>query len=239
VTLLRVRDLTIDFPARGVTTGLATVAVDRLSFDLAADEFLGLVGPSGSGKTLTLLALIGLAPAAARVRALELNFSGLDLSRLDDRQWGGVRGARIGWVGQEAGMLLDPVRTVGGQLVEVLRRHRRLGRREAAAQALEWLARVRLDDTRALARAYPHELSGGQRQRVALALAVAGQPEILLADEPTTALDPDLREQLLDLLDELRRELRLSLIHVSHDHDLLERRCDRVVDLSAASGAAP
>jgi ABC-type glutathione transport system ATPase component len=212
--------------------------VDRLSFELDAGEFLGLAGPSGSGKTLTLLALIGLTPPAARVRAAELSFSDLDLTRLDARGWMRVRGRRIGWVGQEAAMVLDPVRTVGGQLVEVVRRHTGLDRRAARERAFAWLERVRLDGARAVSEAYPHELSGGQRQRVALALAVAGQPDVLLADEPTTALDPELRAHLLDLLGELRRELRLALLHVSHDHEMLRRHCDRVTDLSSASGAA-
>lgn len=228
--LLRVRGLTIEFPHE---LGWRRV-LDGLDFDVGRAEFVGLTGDSGSGKTLTSLVLIGLLQAPARATAAELRLQDLDLKPFDDESWRRVRGRRIGWVAQEPAAALNPVRTVGGQMVEVLRRHLALDRRTARAAALEWFRRVALEDPVRSLSAYPHELSGGQRQRAALALALAAKPDLLVADEPTTALDDELKIEILDLLDVLRDQLGLAVLHISHEVRLLDDRCDRVIRIPHA-----
>ena len=207
-----------------------TVLVDRVSFEVRAGETTALVGASGSGKTTALLALLGLLPSDA-VATGAIRFAGDDLLSAPSRRLEAVRGREIAIVFQEPASALDPLARVGAQLGAVLRFRRGLRGRAAAAEAAALFARVGLPvDRLAL---YPHELSGGQRQRVALALALAPRPSILLADEPTAALDVTVAARIMDLLAELRRDLGLALVLVSHDLALVARAADTVVVLDA------
>jgi oligopeptide/dipeptide ABC transporter ATP-binding protein len=231
--LLEVRALSIEFPGvefpgvelagdeRGVRP---VVAVD---LEVRRGEMVGLVGESGSGKTLTALAVLGLVPAPGRCRG-EIRFEGEELLGGAPRAWRAVRGAGIGMVFQEPASALNPVLTIGAQLRETLRFHRRCGRREARREAERLLERVAMPDPVAALRRYPHQLSGGQRQRAMLALALAPEPRLLLADEPTTALDVTLEAEILGLLDRLRRDLGLAVLLITHDLAVVAETCDRM-----------
>ncbi|HVS14488.1 MAG TPA: ABC transporter ATP-binding protein [Thermoanaerobaculia bacterium] len=221
--LLAVRALSVEFPGeRGAVQPV--VAVD---LEVRRGEMVGLVGESGSGKTLTALAILGLVPAPGRCRG-EIRFDGRDLLAGSPRAWRAVRGAGIGMVFQEPAAALNPVMTIGAQLGETLRLHRRCGRREAHREAVRLLERVAMPDPEAALRRYPHQLSGGQRQRAMLALALAPQPRLLLADEPTTALDVTLEAEILGLLDRLRAELGLAVVLITHDLAVVAETCDRL-----------
>jgi len=220
--LLRVDGLRTRF---GGTAG-GTLAVDGLSLELSRGEALALVGESGCGKSATLLAILGLVPAPGRVEAGRVELDGEDLRAAAPERLRRLRG-RLGVVFQDPGASLDPVVRVGEQIVEVLRVHRGLDRRAAAARSVELLRAAGLPASETGARAYPHELSGGMRQRAAMALALACDPELLLADEPTTALDPVLASQLLDLLERERRTRGLAMLLVTHDPGVVARTCDR------------
>jgi ABC-type dipeptide/oligopeptide/nickel transport system ATPase component len=234
--LLAVRDLEVAFPAgRGWTP-----VVRGVSLDVGRGEVVGLVGESGSGKTLTALALLGLIPPPGRVTAGGASLAGrepsaapVDLLRLGARGLRTVRGARIGLVFQEPATAFDPVYSIGFQIAEAVRAHRRLSRRDARDEAVRLLDRVALADARRRLDDYPHQLSGGQRQRAMIAMALAGGPDLLLADEPTTALDVTLQAQILELLDELRRDLGLAVLLITHDLGVVAETCDRVVVMHA------
>jgi len=216
-----------------LTVALAgRLVVDGVSFALDAGECLGIVGESGSGKTLAALALIGLAPEGARVSG-SATFDGRDLLALDDRALQALRGDAIGFVFQEPLSALNPVRRVGAQVAEPLMRHRRLSKREAAPLALDALRSVALDDPGRIARAYPHELSGGQRQRALIAMMVACGPKLLIADEPTTALDSRAQADVLALLARLRRERGMAMILISHDLAAVASEADAILVLYA------
>ncbi len=204
------------------------VAVVRdLSLAVGRGEALGLVGESGAGKTMTALAAIGLLPPGAAVSGRVL-IGGEDLTALPERARRRLRGGRVAMVFQEPSAALNPVLPIGFQVAEAVRAHRRVSRREARAEALRLLERVALPAARRRLGDYPHRLSGGQRQRVMMAIALAGRPDVLLADEPTTALDVTVQAQILDLLDELRAELGLALVLITHDLGVVARTCDRV-----------
>jgi peptide/nickel transport system ATP-binding protein len=220
VSLLEVRDVAVEIGGRRV--------VDDVSFELPAAGRLGIVGASGSGKTLTALAVLGLAPAAARVSG-SVRLDGAELVGRGDRELSRLRGDRLAMVFQEPLTALNPVHRVGRQIAEPLRLHRGLGRRAAAAAAVEWCARVGLPDPERTARAYPHQLSGGQRQRVGIAIAVACAPALLVADEPTTALDVTVQAGIVDLLRDLVAEHDTALLFISHDLALVGEVCDRML----------
>jgi peptide/nickel transport system ATP-binding protein len=211
--------------------------LDKVGFSLQAGETLGLVGESGSGKSVTALALAGLLDARAQAQARRLRFQGREL--LDSRgvpdmaAWQGLRGRRIGFVFQSPRRALHPLRTVGDQLQQVLRVH--LGLKGAAARekALAWIERVGLSDPARRFDAYAHELSGGQCQRVMIALALAGDPELLIADEPTTGLDVSTQALVLDLIAGLARERRLATLLITHDLALAAQRCERIAVMHA------
>ena len=236
MTLLAVRGLTIAFPGfagerswRPVVRGVS-LAVER-------GEIFGLVGESGSGKTLTALAILGLLPPNARVTSGSVELQGaegtVDLLALGPRELRRVRGGRIGLVFQEPATALNPAYTLGFQIVEAVRAHRTLSRHEARDEAVRLLDRVALPDARRRLDDYPHQLSGGQRQRVMIAMALAGGPDLLLADEPTTALDVTLQAQILELLEDLRRDLGLSVLLITHDLGVVAETCDRVAVMHA------
>ena len=227
--LLSVRDLTVAFD---LPHERATVLRD-VGFDVAAGEVLGIIGESGSGKTVTARSLLGLLPAAGHVLAGSAVFGGRDLLALTESELGGVRGSRIALVSQEPLSGLDPLFTVGSQLAEVIRCHHPVGRAEARSRVVELLRTVRLPEPGQVARRYPHQLSGGMAQRVSIALALAGEPELLVADEPTTALDVTVQAEILALLRDLRDRLDMAIILVTHDWGVLADLCDRAVVMYA------
>jgi oligopeptide/dipeptide ABC transporter ATP-binding protein len=207
-------------------------AVDGVSFDLVKGESLGVAGESGCGKTLLGRALLNLAPEGARVSGALL-WEGSDLLRLPEREWDPIRGGRIGMVFQEPGAALDPVQTVGDQIREAIRLHERVSARQARRLALERLREVSFPDPERGLDEFPHRLSGGMRQRAMIAVALAGNPELLVADEPTTALDATVAAEIMLLLERLRDRRGLTLVLISHDLDLVARACRRVLVLYA------
>jgi peptide/nickel transport system ATP-binding protein len=207
-------------------------ALDGVSFALEAGESVALVGESGCGKTQLARAILGLPPESARVSGA-VRFGGRDLLGLSDAEWRAVRGREIGLVFQEPASALDPVQTIGAQLLETIRFHFDVPRAEARRLALAALHDVAFPDPEGALSEYPHRLSGGLRQRALLALTLACGPALLLADEPTASLDATVAAQVLDLLDRLRRERRLTLLLVTHDLGLVAAHCDRVLVLYA------
>lgn len=221
--LLSVRSLEVAFGATRVLHGV--------SFDVARGEVVALVGESGAGKTVLALSLLDLLPEPGRRVGGEVVFEGREVAALSGEELRRLRGGGIGFVFQEPLAALDPVRTIGSELVEVLRRHRGLSGAGARRAALEWLSRVALPDPPARFHDLPHRMSGGMRQRATLALALAGEPGLLVADEPTSALDVTVQAQLLELLDGLRRDLGLAVLLVTHDLDVVAETADRVLVL--------
>lgn len=211
---LEVKDLTIEIDGRRV--------VDEISFDVPDGARLGLIGESGSGKSLTALAVLGLLPEGAHAGG-SIRFNGRELIGASDRDLARLRGDEIGIVFQEPQTALNPIRPVGRQIAESIRIHERVSRKEASARAVAEAARVALDDPESIVRRYPHQLSGGQRQRVALAMALACRPRLLIADEPTTALDVTIQAEVLDLLRSLVAEDGMSLIFITHDLAVLSQ----------------
>ena len=212
MSLLEVTDLHVTLrTARGPADALRGV-----SFRLARGQTLGLIGESGCGKSITALALMGLLPEGAQVRG-SMRFDGRELATLPEAEYCKLRGDRIGMVFQEPMTALNPLHTVGRQIAESLRLHRGMGRAAARAEALRLLERVQLPEAAKRLDAYPHQLSGGQRQRVVIAIALACGPDLLIADEPTTALDVTIQREVLDLIQELVREDGMGLLLISHD----------------------
>jgi oligopeptide/dipeptide ABC transporter ATP-binding protein len=215
---------------RGLTVQTATgaVLVKDVDLELASGGTLGVVGESGCGKTTTLRAVVGLLGTGLKITGGEIVVGGRDLARLGRRELHEFRGGELGVIWQNPLSALDPVLTVGYQIAEVVRSHEKVTRQAAARRAIELMRLVELPRTEALYRAYPHQLSGGQRQRVVIAAALAAGPKILLADEPTTALDVTVQQQILQLFSRLRDKLGLSLVMVSHDLAVVGEVCERV-----------
>ncbi len=210
------------------------LAVNDVSFDLMPGETLGLVGESGSGKSMTCLSVLRLTPpAATQITGGQVIFDGEDLLQKSEAEMRGYRGRRISMILQDPMRALNPVLTIGEQLFESLRLHR--GLRGAALQqaACELLERVRIPNPAAGLAAYPHHFSGGMRQRVVGAIALAGNPDILIADEPTTALDVTVQAAFLDLLKDIQRQDKLSILFITHDFAVVARMCDRVAVMYA------
>ena len=222
--LLEVRDLEVCFD----TDDGPVMAVDGLDFSLGAGETLGIVGESGSGKSQTALAVLGLLAANARVRGSVL-FEGRDLLRATEADRRRVRGARIGMVFQDPMTSLNPYLRIGVQMAEVLELHRGMRRSAALAEAARMLDAVQLPDSVRRLQAYPHELSGGQRQRVMMAMTLLPRPALLLADEPTTALDVTVQAGLLRLLTDLQAELGLAIVFITHDMGVVAEVCRRTL----------
>jgi peptide/nickel transport system ATP-binding protein len=222
--LLEVENLSVDLPVAG---GFKRV-VRGVSFAIEEGRSLGVVGESGSGKTITALAIMGLLPEGARVSGA-IRFEGGDLARACEDEMRRLRGDRIAMVFQEPMTALNPLIRVGDQVAEPLRVHRGYARARAAAQAVRLLERVRLRDPERLARAYPFALSGGERQRAMIAMALACGPKLIIADEPTTALDVTVQAKILDLIATLSAESGLSVLLVSHDLAVIARHCRRVL----------
>jgi oligopeptide/dipeptide ABC transporter ATP-binding protein len=211
----------------------AVQAVRGVSFSVGRGETLGIVGESGSGKSVTALSVLRLIDPPGRITEGQIRLDGTDLRTLSERQMRGVRGGRIAMVFQDPMTALNPTMTVGAQITETIRAHQKVSRAEAAAQALDWLRRVRVTLPERRLRQYPHELSGGMRQRVMLAIAFSCRPEVLLADEPTTALDVTVQAQVLDLMDALKAELGTAIVLITHDLGVVAERCDHVAVMYA------
>ncbi|MDP7063029.1 MAG: ABC transporter ATP-binding protein [Planctomycetota bacterium] len=214
------------------TGGSMRTLVDDVDFRIEAGQAVGLVGESGSGKSLTALALLDLMPPQIQRTSGKILFDGTDLARLPERQLRKYRGARVAYIFQDPSAALNPVMRVGAQVEEVLRAHQpELDRSQRRKRLIELLQEVELPDPQQMALRYPHEISGGQRQRVLIAAALAGEPELLIADEPTTALDVTVQEQILKLLDRLRLERGLAMLWISHDLQLVRAFCQQAVVL--------
>ena len=220
--LLSVRDLTVRFGP--------VIALQAVSFDVTAGEVLGVVGESGSGKSMTLRAILRVLPRVAET-AGTIFWRGRDLTKLAEPEMRALRGGEIAIVFQEPTTALNPVLSVGLQIEESLSEHLRLRGRAARARAAELLDLVGIPDARRRLSSYPHEFSGGMRQRAMLAIALAAGPKLLLADEPTTALDVTIQDQILKLLLRLRRELAMSVVLVTHDLGIVAETCDRIAVL--------
>ncbi|WP_261165005.1 ABC transporter ATP-binding protein [Microbacterium sp. Marseille-Q6965] len=211
---LEVRDLTIDIDGRRV--------VDGVSFDVPDASRVGLIGESGSGKSLTALAILGLLPEGAAATG-SVRWDGAELLGMPERHLARLRGDQLAMVFQEPQTALNPIRTVGRQIAEAVRIHRGVSRAQARRIAVSEAARVRLPDPESIVHRYPHQLSGGQRQRVAIAMALACGPRLLIADEPTTALDVTIQAEILDLLLGLVDDAGMSLLFITHDLAVLSK----------------
>jgi oligopeptide/dipeptide ABC transporter ATP-binding protein len=230
MTLLTVTDLRLAFPGPSGPVH----PVDRVSITLDRGETLALVGESGCGKSLTSLALLRLVPAPGRIaEGSRISLDGQDLLALDERAMRAVRGGRIGMVFQDPMTSLNPVLTVGSQVGEAIRAHQRISAADARARAIQLLGEVGIPDPAARYDRYPHQLSGGLRQRVMIAIALAGEPDLLIADEPTTALDVTVQAQILELLDRLRQARGMAVLLITHDLGVVAGRADRVAVMYA------
>ncbi len=230
--LLAVDGLSVAFPGAGGDVEV----VRRLSFSVAPGEFVGLVGESGCGKSITALALLRLVPEPGRITAGRILLEGEDLLELAEPEMRRVRGRRIGMIFQEPMSALNPVLSVGFQIAEAVRVHHAVSRREAREEAVRLLDLVAIAAPRQRLKDYPHQLSGGQRQRVMIAIALAAKPDLVIADEPTTALDVTVQAQILELLEGLRQQLGLAVLLITHDLAVVAETCDRVVVMYAGQG---
>ncbi|MER3455412.1 MAG: peptide ABC transporter ATP-binding protein [candidate division GAL15 bacterium] len=228
--LLSVRNLrTYFYTDEGVVK-----AVDGLSYDLFPGQTLGIVGESGSGKSVHALSILRLVPSPpGKIVEGQIRFEGQDLLQLTEEQMRHIRGNRIAMIFQEPMTSLNPVLTVGEQIAEAVRVHQGLDRRAAWERAVEMLDRVKIPSARGRARDYPHQFSGGMRQRVMIAMALSCNPAVLIADEPTTALDVTIQAQILDLMRELQREFGTAIVLITHNLGVVAEMCDRVVVMYA------
>jgi peptide/nickel transport system ATP-binding protein len=223
--ILRVEGLTTQF----FTKHRPVMAADAVSFELHARETLAIVGESGSGKSVTALSVLGLIPAAqGRVTAGRVLFGGMDLARTGDKEMTKIRGNRISMIFQEPMTSLNPILTAGFQIMEVIKKHRRMKTGEARKEAVRILNLVGIPEPASRMAAYPHQLSGGMLQRVMIAMALACHPEVLIADEPTTALDVTIQAQILNLIDRLKHEIGMAVILITHDLGVVAQNADTV-----------
>lgn len=229
--LLEIEGLETAFGREG--RGPVARAVRGVSFGVRRGETLGIVGESGSGKSVTALSILRLIAPPGRITGGQVLFDGEDLLTLPERQMRAVRGAKIAMVFQDPMTALNPTLTVGDQIAETILAHQKVSRVEARAMALDWLTRVRVSLPERRMRQFPHELSGGMRQRVMIAIAFSCRPALLLADEPTTALDVTVQAQILDLMDELKAELGTAIVLITHDLGVVRERCDNVAVMYA------
>jgi oligopeptide/dipeptide ABC transporter ATP-binding protein len=238
-TLLDVRRLTVEFPTQGSASSQTLLAVRDLSLTIAPREVLGLVGESGSGKSVTSLALIRLLPPQARVAGEILfahgNGSARDVLRLSDEEMRNLRGSQVAMIFQEPMTALNPVMRVGEQIAEAVAVHAQVTKKAAWNRAVEVMEDVAIPNPALRARDYPYQLSGGMRQRVMIAMALVNRPALLIADEPTTALDVTVQAQILELLAELRAKFGLAMLFISHDLAVVSRVADRIAVMYAGN----
>jgi len=228
--LLEVKDLRTSF----FTPKGEVRVVDGVSFSVAPGRLTGIVGESGSGKTISVLSIMRLLPEGARITGGSILFDGVDLLKLSEAEMRTMRGARIAMIFQEPMTSLNPVFTIGSQIGEAIRLHQRTGRSETHARTVEALRLVGIADPERRVNDYPHQLSGGMRQRVMIAMALACKPRLLIADEPTTALDVTIQAQILDLIRDLQQRLGLAVLLVTHDLGIVAQYADDVTILYAA-----
>lgn len=221
VDALRVEDLSIAY-------GGAAPSVSEVSLRVRAGEIVGVIGESGSGKSSVALAMMGLLPDSATVTAKTMTVAGAEMKEASERDWGTVRGVRASMVFQEPMSALNPCMRIGAQIAEVLLIHGIADKKTAHAKALDILRLVRMPEPERRMKYYPHQLSGGQRQRVVIAIAVAADPTLLVADEPTTALDVTVQAQILDLIRTLRDETGMGVLFISHDLGVIGQLCERI-----------
>ena len=229
-TVLDVRDVSVRIRVPG---GRHVQAVDRVSFSVGRGETLAVVGESGCGKTMLAMSILGLLPAGGEITTGSVELDGEDLRTATPARMRDIRGARIGTIFQEPMTSLNPVFTIGRQIGEVIERHERVGRRAALPRVTELLRLVGIPDAGRRVDQYPHELSGGMAQRVMIAMAIACGPELLLADEPTTALDVTIQAAILRVLDDLRRRLDMAVVLITHDLGVVADVADRVMVMYA------
>ncbi|MBI5144147.1 MAG: ABC transporter ATP-binding protein [Candidatus Omnitrophica bacterium] len=224
-SILQVKNLKAYF----YTSGGIVKAVDDVSFDVRKGETFGLVGESGSGKTMLALSILKIVPQSGRIIGGKILYNGKDLLKIEEDSLRNIRGAKIAIVFQEPASALNPVFTIGDQIMESVLTHQRLKDRHSIEKlALEYLDKVHAPNPKKIFYDYPHQLSGGMKQRVMIAMALVNSPEFLILDEPTTALDVTIQAQILDLLDEIIEEEKLSVLFISHDFGIIGRMCDRV-----------
>ena len=228
-SLLQVRNLRVDFPTRRGTL----VAVDDVSFEIKAGEVLGVVGESGAGKSLTGAAIIGLLEPPGRISGGEVRLAGKRIDYLSQEQIRQIRGREIGMVFQDPLTSLNPLFRIGEQLTETLQTHADLDEKSARKQAIDWLAEVGIPSPEVRIDQYPHQFSGGMRQRVVIALALCANPKLIIADEPTTALDVSIQAQIISLLKRLCREHGTAVMLITHDMGVIAETADRVAVMYA------
>ena len=229
-TLIQVKNLQISFKYDGVMTPV----IRGVSFDIKRGETLGMVGESGSGKSVTsreIMRLIATPPA--RIDSGEILFDGRDILKMSDDELRSIRGNRISMIFQEPMTSLNPVYTCGDQIMEVIRLHKGVSKKEARQMAIEMLREVGVQSPESRVDCYPHELSGGMRQRVMIAMALSCSPTLLISDEPTTALDPTIQAQILQLIKDMKKKLNMSVLFITHDLGVVAQNCDRVVVMYA------
>lgn len=229
MALLEIENLSVEFPSQ---SGVM-LAVDGVSLSLEEGEVLGIVGESGSGKSVTMMALMGLVAYPGRVRADTLRFAGHDLLTLSDKERSKLTGKDVAMIFQEPTTSLNPCFTIGFQITEVLRLHLGLDRKAATRKAIELLEQVGIPAPQSRLKAYPHQLSGGMNQRVMIAMAISCNPRLLIADEPTTALDVTIQAQILDLLRSLQKERGMALVLITHNMGVVSEMAQRVAVMYA------
>ena len=225
MALLKIKNLTIEFH----DTVPSTKIVEDISFSMEEGEILGIVGESGSGKTQTALSVIGLLGEYARMPKGEILFQGRDILQMPREELWNIRGREIGMIFQEPMTSLNPVMTIGAQVEEAMKIHSRFNARERKERALQMMQNVELPNPQLLYEKYPHQLSGGMRQRVMIAAALVMEPKLLIADEPTTALDVTIQVQILKLLQKINREQGTAVLFISHDLGVIRHLCSRVI----------
>ncbi len=230
--VLEVRDLQTTFD---LSKSLSICAVNGVSFSVHAGETLAIVGESGSGKSVTSLSIMGLLPKdVGRISGGSIKLDGRDITNLNDAQMRDIRGKEIGMIFQEPMTSLNPVHTVGQQIAEMVIRHEKVSKAKARTRAIEMLDLVGIPEPTSRVDNYPHEMSGGMRQRAMIAMALACEPRILIADEPTTALDVTIQAQMLELMQDLQKKLGMAIIFITHDLGVVAEVADRVVVMYAA-----
>lgn len=222
--ILKVENLSVDFLGKKENIK----ALRNINFSLKKGETLGLVGESGCGKSLTSLAIMGLLPEMARVRSGRIIFQEKNLLELKEKEWNQIRGRKISMIFQDPMNSLDPCYHVGDQICEMILAHEKVSKLEAHKRARALLEKVGIADSARRLKCYPHEFSGGMCQRVMIAMSLAASPEILIADEPTTALDVTIQAQILDLLKDIQKEFKMAMIFISHDLSVVKKMCDHL-----------